>query len=126
AGPKMVLDGRAAALWGGGIGWPGFDAVAKSDAGARFIAPRDRDDPGEARIPQTPHGPGRVVSRPERADRVRWLVELRHGPSDAAGRRAYRIARAPPRRGPARRAIAAGTRDDGGQHGGGGAPARPQ
>src|SRR6185436_5479345 len=23
-GPKMVLDGRAAALWGGGIGWPGF------------------------------------------------------------------------------------------------------
>src|SRR5438093_6447147 len=38
-GPKMVLDGRAAALWGGGIGWPGFDAVAKADAGARFIAP---------------------------------------------------------------------------------------
>jgi len=38
-GPKMVLDGRAAALWGGGIGWPGFEAVAKSDAGARFIAP---------------------------------------------------------------------------------------
>jgi uncharacterized protein len=35
----MVLDGRAAALWGAGIGWPGFDAVAKSPAGARFIAP---------------------------------------------------------------------------------------
>jgi TRAP transporter TAXI family solute receptor len=36
-GPAMVLDGRAAALWGGGIGWPGFTTVAKS--GGRFIAP---------------------------------------------------------------------------------------
>ncbi len=36
-GPAMVLDGRAAALWGGGIGWPGFTSVAKS--GGRFIAP---------------------------------------------------------------------------------------
>jgi len=41
-GPKMVLDGRVAALWGGGIGWPGFVTIAKSDGGARFIAP-DRD-----------------------------------------------------------------------------------
>jgi uncharacterized protein len=38
-GPAMVLDGRAAALWGGGIGWPGFTAVASSPGGARFIAP---------------------------------------------------------------------------------------
>ena len=38
-GPAMVLDGRAAALWGGGVGWPGFVAVAKAPAGARFIAP---------------------------------------------------------------------------------------
>jgi uncharacterized protein len=36
-GPAMVLDGRAAALWGGGIGWPGFARVA--EAGGRFIAP---------------------------------------------------------------------------------------
>jgi TRAP transporter TAXI family solute receptor len=36
-GPKMVLDGRAAALWGGGVGWPGFVTVAQ--AGGRFIAP---------------------------------------------------------------------------------------
>jgi uncharacterized protein len=35
-GPAMVLDGRAAALWGGGIGWPGF--VAMANAGARFVA----------------------------------------------------------------------------------------
>jgi TRAP transporter TAXI family solute receptor len=38
-GPAMVLDGRAAALWGGGQGWPGFGAVAKGPAGARFLAP---------------------------------------------------------------------------------------
>jgi len=38
-GPSMVLDGRAAALWGGGAGWPGFVTVATSDKGARFIAP---------------------------------------------------------------------------------------
>ena len=34
-GPLMVADGRVAALWGGGIGWPGFTAVMK--AGGRFI-----------------------------------------------------------------------------------------
>src|SRR4030081_794501 len=38
-GPAMVLDGRVAALWGAGIGWPGFTAVATSPGGARFIAP---------------------------------------------------------------------------------------
>ena len=47
-GPAMVLDGRAAALWGGGIGWPGFTAMAsarrralhRADAGeiARILA----------------------------------------------------------------------------------------
>jgi hypothetical protein len=46
-GPAMVEDGRAAALWGAGVGWPGFAAVAESPGGARFIAP----DAGEiARI----------------------------------------------------------------------------
>ena len=38
-GPKKVLDGEAAALWGGGLGWPGFKAMAESPGGARFIAP---------------------------------------------------------------------------------------
>ncbi|WP_454620616.1 TAXI family TRAP transporter solute-binding subunit [Bradyrhizobium cenepequi] len=38
-GPAMVLDGRAAALWGAGVGWPGFAAMAESPTGARFIAP---------------------------------------------------------------------------------------
>jgi uncharacterized protein len=45
--PAMVLDGRVAALWGAGIGYPGFTALAQSPAGVRFIAP----DAGEiARI----------------------------------------------------------------------------
>jgi uncharacterized protein len=38
-GPAMVLDGRAAALWGAGSGWPGFTTLASSPGGARFIAP---------------------------------------------------------------------------------------
>jgi TRAP transporter TAXI family solute receptor len=42
-GPAMVLDGRVAALWGAGIGWPGFAAVAASPGGARFVAP-DTDE----------------------------------------------------------------------------------
>ena len=42
-GPAMVQDGRAAALWGGGIGWPGFVTMAKAPGGARFIAPTAED-----------------------------------------------------------------------------------
>ena len=38
-GSKMVLDGRAAALWGGGVGWPGFVEISKAPSGARFITP---------------------------------------------------------------------------------------
>jgi TRAP transporter TAXI family solute receptor len=38
-GPAMVLDGRAAAMWGGGVGWPPFMQIAKGPNGARFIAP---------------------------------------------------------------------------------------
>src|SRR5438552_7291743 len=42
-GPAMVLDGRVAALWGGGAGWPGFKTVMASQEGGRFIAP-DADE----------------------------------------------------------------------------------
>ena len=38
-GPEMVRDGRVAALWGGGIGWPGFVAVSEAPGGARFLVP---------------------------------------------------------------------------------------
>ncbi|HXM82467.1 MAG TPA: TAXI family TRAP transporter solute-binding subunit [Burkholderiales bacterium] len=36
-GPAMLMDGRAAALWGAGVGWPAFTSLARS--GGRFIAP---------------------------------------------------------------------------------------
>ena len=38
-GPPMVLDGRAEAMWGGGLGWPPFAEIAKGPKGARFIGP---------------------------------------------------------------------------------------
>jgi uncharacterized protein len=40
-GPAMVLEGRAAALWGGGTGWPGFTKIA--EAGGRFLAPQPEE-----------------------------------------------------------------------------------
>ena len=43
-GPPMVLDGRAAAMWGGGLGWPPFAEIAKGAAGARFIGPSDEEN----------------------------------------------------------------------------------
>jgi TRAP transporter TAXI family solute receptor len=51
-GPAMVLDGRAAALWGAGIGWPGFKTVSESPSGARFIAP-DADEIARIRAKHT-------------------------------------------------------------------------
>jgi uncharacterized protein len=38
-GPAMVIDGKVAALWGGGARWPGFVAVSNAPGGARFIVP---------------------------------------------------------------------------------------
>jgi TRAP transporter TAXI family solute receptor len=40
-GPPMLMDGRADALWGAGVGWPAFTALAKS--GGRFITPSDAE-----------------------------------------------------------------------------------
>ncbi|MBV9190712.1 MAG: TAXI family TRAP transporter solute-binding subunit [Betaproteobacteria bacterium] len=40
-GPAMFTDGRAEAVWGAGVGWPAFVALAKS--GGRFIGPSDAD-----------------------------------------------------------------------------------
>ncbi|OAI42993.1 immunogenic protein precursor [Verrucomicrobia bacterium SCGC AG-212-E04] len=42
-GPAMVQDGRVAALWGAGLGWPGFTVLANGPGGARFIAPDDEE-----------------------------------------------------------------------------------
>jgi len=38
-GPSMVLEGRAAAIWGIGLRWPGFVEIANRPLGARFIVP---------------------------------------------------------------------------------------
>jgi uncharacterized protein len=40
-GPVMLRDGRVAALWGGGTGWPGFTTMMQE--GGRFIAPSAED-----------------------------------------------------------------------------------
>ena len=40
-GPPMLLDGRAAALWGAGVGWPAFGALARQ--GGRFLAPNSSE-----------------------------------------------------------------------------------
>ena len=47
-----AAEGRASALWGAGIGWPGFAAVASSPGGARFIAP-DADEIARIRAKHT-------------------------------------------------------------------------
>src|SRR5262245_16146249 len=38
-GPAMLQDGRAAALWGAGVGWPAFTTMA--EAGGRFVGLTD-------------------------------------------------------------------------------------
>jgi hypothetical protein len=40
-GPPMLQDGRTAALWGAGVGWPAFSAIARD--GGRFVGP-DADE----------------------------------------------------------------------------------
>lgn len=47
AAMAMLADGRADAVWGGGIGWPAFEDLARSAAGARFVVP---DEAEAARI----------------------------------------------------------------------------
>jgi TRAP transporter TAXI family solute receptor len=40
-GPPMLRDGRAAAMFGAGVGWPAFGALAQE--GGRFVAPEARE-----------------------------------------------------------------------------------
>ena len=116
-GPAMVLDGRAAALWGGGTGWPGFTTVAKA-GGARFIAPT----PDEIARILAKHaflkpltlpagsypGPGPSRSRPSARGASSWRARRSTTPSPTAWRarctrakpRSPRACRRPPRRRP--------------------------
>jgi TRAP transporter TAXI family solute receptor len=45
-GPAMILEGRAAALWGAGNRWPGFVKIANDPRGARFITPTEEQIAG--------------------------------------------------------------------------------
>ncbi len=42
-GPAMIIDGRASALWGSGIGSPNFIRVANQLRGARFVTPNTNE-----------------------------------------------------------------------------------
>ena len=78
-GPAMVLDGRAAALWGAGIGWPGFAAMAESARRRplhRARRRRDRAHPRQAHVPQAADGARQQLSEPDRGDRFGRLLEF--------------------------------------------------
>lgn len=103
-GPPLVLSGAAVALWGGGIGWPGFEAVARGPRGARFIGL----EPDEIARIQARHPFLKAMSMPAGAytgqDRAiktvgSWnLILARPGLADEV---AYRFARALQRAQPA-------------------------
>ncbi len=76
-GPAMVQDGRVAALWGAGIGWPGFATMAASPGGARF-------NQGQAWISQAADRAGRQLSKPERINQFGRLMELYPGARKSA------------------------------------------
>jgi len=94
-GPAMVMDGRVAALWGGGAGWPGF--VNLAGQGGRFLAPDEAErarilaaDP-RLRPMSVPAGsyPGQAAPIPSVGT---WsLVLARPGLEEEAG---FRVARA--------------------------------
>jgi TRAP transporter TAXI family solute receptor len=95
-GPAMVLDGRVAALWGAGIGWPGFKAVAESPGGGRFIAP-DADEIARIRARHSYLKPLTVPagSYPNQTDQIHsvgswsFVLARENLPDDVA----YRLAR---------------------------------
>ena len=60
-GPPMLMDRRAEALWGAGVGWPAFNALAKS--GGRFIVP----DANEVRIILMKNSALQAVTLPARS-----------------------------------------------------------
>jgi TRAP transporter TAXI family solute receptor len=96
-GPRMVLNQEVEALWGAGIGWPGFVKVANGPAGARFIAP----SPAQVKqvLKKHPHlknmsvPAGTYKGQSQRLDSVGlWsLVLVRPGLEDDT---VYRLARA--------------------------------
>jgi uncharacterized protein len=60
-GPPMLMDGRAEALWGAGVGWPAFTALAKE--GGRFITP----NPSEVQTILKKNPPLQAVTLPAKS-----------------------------------------------------------
>lgn len=94
-GPPMVTDGRAAAMWGAGVGWPAFAVLAK--AGGRFIAPDEEEirtilarNPSlqKVTLPAKSY-PGQSAAIPSVGS---WSYVLAN--ESLAGATAYRLARA--------------------------------
>ncbi len=120
-GPAMVQDGRAAALWGAGVGWPGFAAMAQAPGGARFIAP----DAGEIARIRAKHTflkpltvPANSYPNQTGGDQFRRLLEFCARARKPAGRRRLPAgAHAARGRGRAVQEAAAGLRDHGREHG---------
>ena len=80
-GPPMLLDGRAEALWGAGVGWPAFAALAK--AGGRFIVPSEAEverirvaallhDVGKVAVPQS------ILDKPAALTAAEWRSVVQH------------------------------------------------
>ncbi len=122
-GPAMVLDGRVAALWGAGIGWPGFTAIAIKSRRRqvhRARCRRDRAHPGQTYISQAADGGGGQLSKPERSDPFARLLELCPDARQSARRRRLSSgAVAAWRRKHVVQETGAGLRDHGREHGGG-------
>ena len=118
-GPPMLMDGRADALWGAGVGWPAFTALAKQ--GGRFIGPTPEEikrilgeEPGAA----GGHAAGEELSR-ARTRRCRSVGSWSYVLADRQAQGRDRLpagARRASRRSAARRAPRAGARDHDGQH----------
>ncbi|MEY9277000.1 ABC-type nitrate/sulfonate/bicarbonate transport system substrate-binding protein [Bradyrhizobium diazoefficiens] len=119
-GPAMVEDGRVAALWGAGIGWPGFAAVASSASGARFIAAqrgRGHAHPRQAFVPEADDRARRQLPEAGRADRLARFVEFCPHARGSAGRcRLPAGEDAAWRGGDVLQEARAGLRDDRGEH----------
>ena len=117
-GPMMVADGRVAALWGGGIGWPGFTAVMRPVAASSGSRPtRSRASPPST-ISSSPSRcrPAPIAGQKEPVNSVgSWSYILARPtlPDDVAYRLAARAASGPCGAGEAARP---GPRDHAAEH----------
>ena len=117
-GPPMLMDGRADALWGAGVGWPAFAALAKQ--GGRFIVPSAEEiktilAKNPALQPNTLPAKSYAGQDQPLASVGSWSYVLSTNGTEGRNGLPAR-ARDPPGRSAARRAPGAGARDHDGEH----------